>query len=46
MSAITAKILETAIAYFREAPLLLFIHGKDITIPKGTEVSADIVAVQ
>ena len=42
VSAITAKISETAIAYFRAAPLLLFIHGKDITIPKGTEVTAFI----
>lgn len=26
----------------RRFPLLLFIHGKDITIPKGTEVTAFI----
>jgi hypothetical protein len=25
---------------FPAAPLLLFIHGKDLTIPKGTEVTA------
>jgi hypothetical protein len=29
-----------AIIFFPAAPSLLFIHGKDITIPKGTEVTA------
>src|SRR6202041_2387279 len=33
-------IVGTAIVFFPAAPLLLFIHGKDITIPKGTEVTA------
>jgi hypothetical protein len=36
----TAGIVGTAIVFFPAAPLLLFIHGKDITIPKGTEVTA------
>jgi hypothetical protein len=38
--AMTAGIVGTAIVFFPAAPLLLFIHGKDITIPKGTEVTA------
>jgi hypothetical protein len=33
-------MIGTAIVFFPAAPLLLFIHGKDITIPKGTEVTA------
>jgi len=38
--AMTAGIVATAIVFFPAAPLLLFIHGKDITIPKGTEITA------
>jgi hypothetical protein len=38
--AMTAGMVGTAIVFFPAAPLLLFIHGKDITIPKGTEVTA------
>jgi hypothetical protein len=38
--AMTARIVGTAIVFFPAAPLLLFIHGKDITIPEGTEVTA------
>jgi hypothetical protein len=38
--AMTAGIVGTAIVFFPAAPLLLFIHGKDITIPKGAEVTA------
>ena len=30
----------TAIVFFPAAPFLLFIHGKDITIPEGTEITA------
>jgi hypothetical protein len=40
--AMTAGMVGTAIVFFPAAPLLLFIHGKDITIPKGTEVTAFI----
>jgi PEGA domain len=40
VGAMTAGIVGTAIVFFPAAPLLLFIHGKDITIPKGTEVTA------
>ncbi len=42
VGAMTAGIVGTAIVFFPAAPLLLFIHGKDITIPKGTEVTAFI----
>ena len=38
--AMAAGMVGTAIVFFPAAPLLLFIHGKDITIPKGTEVTA------
>ena len=38
--AMTAGIVGTAIVFFPAAPLLLFIHGKDITIPEGTEITA------
>jgi hypothetical protein len=42
VGAMTAGMVGTAIVFFPAAPLLLFIHGKDITIPKGTEVTAFI----
>src|SRR5712664_1402952 len=38
--AMTGAIIGTAIVFFPAAPLFLFMHGKDITIPKGTEVTA------
>jgi hypothetical protein len=38
--AMTAGMVGTALVFFPAAPLLLFVHGKDITIPKGTEVTA------
>ena len=38
--AMTGAMVATAIVFFPAAPLLLFIHGKDITIPKGTEITA------
>ncbi len=40
--AMTGAIIGTAIVFFPAAPLFLFIHGKDITIPKGTEITAYI----
>ena len=40
--AMTGSIVGTAIVFFPAAPLFLFMHGKDITIPKGTEVIAYI----
>jgi hypothetical protein len=35
----TGAMVATAIVFFPAAPLFLFIHGKDITIPKGTPVT-------
>ena len=40
--AMTGAIVGTAIVFFPAAPLFLFMHGKAITIPKGTEVTAYI----
>jgi hypothetical protein len=34
----TAGIVATALVFWPAAPLFLLVHGKDITIPKGTEV--------
>jgi hypothetical protein len=36
----TGGMVATAIVFFPAAPFFLFIHGKDITIPKGTEITA------
>jgi len=40
VGAMTGAMVATAIVFFPAAPLFLFVHGKDITIPKGTEVTA------
>jgi len=40
VGAITGAIVATSIVFFPAAPLFLFIHGKDITIPQGTEITA------
>ena len=40
--AMTGAIVGTTIVFFPAAPLFLFMHGKDITIPKGTEITAYI----
>lgn len=40
VGAMTVGMVGTAIVFFPAAPLLLFIHGKDITIPQGTEITA------
>jgi hypothetical protein len=39
VGAMTGAIVATSIVFFPAAPLFLFIHGKDITIPKGHEVT-------
>ena len=39
VGAMTGAIVATSIVFFPAAPLFLFMHGKDITIPKGTEVT-------
>ena len=38
--AITGAMVATSIVFFPAAPLFLLVHGKDITIPKGTEITA------
>ena len=40
--AMTGAMVATGIMFFPAAPLFLFMHGKDITIPKGTEITAYI----
>jgi hypothetical protein len=40
VGAMTGAMVATSIVFFPAAPLFLFIHGKDVTIPKGTEVTA------
>jgi hypothetical protein len=37
--AMTGAIVATSIVFFPAAPFFLFMHGKDITIPKGHEVT-------
>ena len=36
----TGGIVATGLVFFPAAPFFLFMHGKDISIPKGTEVTA------
>jgi hypothetical protein len=36
----TVGIVATGLLFFPAAPFFLFIHGKDITVPKGSEVTA------
>ncbi|HUJ40093.1 MAG TPA: PEGA domain-containing protein [Candidatus Acidoferrales bacterium] len=38
----TGAIVASAIVFFPAAPFFLFMHGKDITIPEGTEITAYI----
>ncbi len=40
VGAMTGAMVATSIVFFPAAPLFLFIHGKDITIPQGTEITA------
>jgi hypothetical protein len=40
VGAMTGAMVATSLVFFPAAPLFLFIHGKDIVIPKGTEVTA------
>jgi hypothetical protein len=42
--AMTGAMVATGIVFFPAAPLFLFMHGKDITIPKGTEITAYVSA--
>lgn len=43
-TAVTSAVIATGILFFPAAPIFLFIHGKDLTIPKGTEITAYIAA--
>ena len=40
VAAMTTAMVATSIVFFPAAPLFLFIHGKDVTIPQGTEITA------
>ncbi len=40
VGAMTGAMVATSIVFFPAAPLFLFIHGKNITIPQGTEITA------
>jgi hypothetical protein len=40
--AMTAGIVATSLVLLPAAPFFLFMHGKDVTIPKGTEITAFI----
>lgn len=40
--AMTGAIVASSILFFPAAPFFLFMKGKDITIPKGTEITAYI----
>jgi len=40
VGAMTGAIVATSLVFFPAAPLFLFVHGKDITIPSGTEITA------
>src|SRR6266404_6332651 len=42
--AMTGAIVATSIVFFPAAPFFLFMHGKYITIPKGTEITAYVAA--
>ena len=40
VGAMTGAIVATSIVFFPAAPLFLLMHGKDITIPQGTEITS------
>jgi hypothetical protein len=42
--AMTGAMVATGILFFPAAPLFLFMKGKNITIPKGTEITAYVAA--
>jgi PEGA domain len=43
VGAMTGAMVATSIVFFPAAPLFLFMHGKDINIPKGTEITAYVM---
>ena len=40
VGAMTTAMVATSLVFFPAAPLLLFVHGKDISIPQGTEITS------
>lgn len=40
VGAMAGAIVATSLVFFPAAPLFLLMHGKDITIPQGTEITA------
>jgi hypothetical protein len=44
VAVMTGAMVATGIVFFPAAPLFLFMHGKDITVPKGAEVTAYVAA--
>jgi hypothetical protein len=44
VGAMTGAMVATGIVFFPAAPLFLFMHGKDINIPKGTEITAYVAS--
>ena len=40
VGAMTGAMVATSIVFFPAAPLFLFMHGKSVDIPKGTEITA------
>jgi len=42
VGAMTGAMVATSVVFFPAAPLFLFMHGKDINIPKGTEITGYI----
>src|SRR5260370_120810 len=42
VGAMTGAMVATSIVFFPAAPLFLFMHGKDITIQRGTKITAYI----
>jgi hypothetical protein len=40
IGAMTGAMVATSIVFFPAAPLFLFMHGKEVVIPKGTEITA------
>jgi hypothetical protein len=42
--AVTGAVVATSIIFFPAAPLFFFVKGKNITIPKGTEITAFVAA--
>ena len=40
VGAMTGAMVATSLIFWPAAPLFLFMHGKDVTIPEGTEITA------